>query len=328
MMRPFSESLRPQFDGGSLAGLHCLVLGAGGFIGTALCRALCDRGAEVQGFGRAPTYVDAIDPRVTWTTGDFADTAALAKAVDGQQIVFHLISGSVPSSSTIQIAADFVPNTQGTLALLDICRSAGVRKIIFASSGGTVYGVGSGEPLSEMAATDPISAYGVTKLTIEKFLLLYHLHFGLDFQILRLANPYGPHQSPLRRQGVVAAILYRALTRKPVEIWGDGDVTRDFIYVDDVARAFVEMVNYSGRHKLMNVGSGEGRSINQVIKDINQVISPVEVETVLRAGRATDVPVNILDPGLIMAETDWHPRVSWLEGVSATASWMKDQVLS
>ena len=321
-----SESRLADLDGSSIVGMRCLVLGAGGFLGSALCRALCLRGAEVQGFGRLPTYAESIDRRVNWTTGEFADSAAVANAVEGQEIVFHLISGSLPSSSTMQIAADFIPNTQATLALLDFCRAARVRKVVLASSGGTVYGVRSPTPISESASTDPITAYGLTKLTIEKFLSLYHRHFGLDFHVLRIANPYGPYQSPLRRQGIVAAIMYRAFNGVPVEIWGDGKVTRDFIHVDDVARAFIAVIDYTGQHRTMNVGSGEGKSINQVVDDVGKIISPQKVELLWRPGRETDVPVNILDTSLIRGETGWRPQVPWLEGLADTASWMQSSL--
>jgi UDP-glucose 4-epimerase len=248
-----------------------------------------------------------------------------AKAVERQRVVFHLVSGSLPSSSTVQIAADFSANTAATLRLLDICRASGVGKVIFASSGGTVYGEATDFPISELAPTNPVSGYGVTKLTIEKFLLLYHRQFGLDFHVLRIGNPYGPYQSPLRKQGVVSAIIYRALSGKPVEIWGDGQVIRDFIHVNDVADAFIEAVCYAGPHRIMNVGSGQGKSINQVISDIGDLLE-IKIDVIRRAGRNTDVPINILDSSLIISETNWRPRIAWFDGLRDTAAWMTEQV--
>ena len=127
--------------------------------------------------------------------------------------------------------------SQSSLALFDICRNSGVKRIVFVSSGGTIYGPSAQIPISETAPTDPITAYGVGKLAIEKYLALYEHLFGLDYRILRVANPFGPFQIPLKNQGVIAALISRALKNEPIEIWGDGSVVRDYIYVDDVVAA-------------------------------------------------------------------------------------------
>jgi len=311
-----------------LDGARCLVLGAGGFMGTNLCRALCDRGAEVQGFGRTITFPEEFDPRVHWVAGQFGDTTALAKAVQGQDFVFHLISGSIPGMPALGIAADFLDTTQATLALLEICRSEAVRKVVFASSGGTVYGVANSLPIAEDAPTDPISAYGIGKLAIEKFLALYRHEHGLDYQILRIANPYGPCQSPFRKQGIVAALLHRALTGRPFEIWGEGEVVRDYIAVSDVAEAFVRVLDYDGPHKIMNVGTGEGRSVRSVADDIRALLGAASLEETHRPARRADVPANILDAGLLRAATGWVPLVEWRDGLRHTAEWMQRVVLA
>src|SRR5215471_112255 len=118
------EAVRPRFQttdtARSLVGMRCLVLGAGGFIGTNLCKALCAAGAEVQGFGRGVTFPEGLDPRVVWMPGQFSDIAAVAKAVQGQDVVFHLISGSTPASSNTEIGAGFCDSIRTTLALLDM----------------------------------------------------------------------------------------------------------------------------------------------------------------------------------------------------------------
>ncbi len=308
----------------SLNGVRCLVVGAGGFLGRALSTSLCDRGAVVQGYGRIHDEEKARDHRVAWTHAPFSDFSALARAVAGQEVVFHLLGSSIPESSNSDPAEDLFANVFPTIKLLDICRAARVRKVIFASSGGTVYGIPTVIPTPETAPTDPISAYGINKLAIEKYLALYrHLH-GMEYHVLRLANPYGPGQSPIKRQGVVASILYRAITGKSFEIWGTGDVTRDFIHVDDVSTAFVHALHYAGEHRIMNVGSGHGLTINQVVDDVQQVLDLQGVQVTRKPGRAADVPVSILDTGLIRSATTWRPRVSWLEGLSQTAAWMRE----
>ena len=312
--------------GDDLAGLRCLVLGGGGFIGTNLCRALLARGAHVQGFGRRPQHADALNG-VVWTTGGFSDRAALARAVDGNDVVYHLIGGSVPESSNRDPEADLLATLPDTLHLLELCRASGVRRLVFPSSGGTVYGIpASTDPIPETAATDPISAYGVSRLAIEKYLGLYrHLH-GLDSVVLRIANPYGPYQSPHRKQGVVAAMTHRALTGQPLEIWGTGDVVRDFVHIDDVVAAMIAVLGYHGPHRVLNVGSGAGRSVAAIADDLERLLGHGPLPRLHRPARPADVPVNILDIGLIGREIGWRPRVPWLDGLRAALDWMAARV--
>jgi UDP-glucose 4-epimerase len=310
----------------TLAGLRCLVLGGGGFLGLNLCNALAGQGAIVQAFGRSATYPEALDHRVIWTAGMFGDGVALAKAVEGQEVIFHLISGSVPESSNREPAADLEANALATLHLLEICRSGGVKKVIFTSSGGTVYGIPTALPISENAATDPISAYGISKLAVEKYLALYRHLYNLDYHVLRIANPYGVYQSAVKKQGVVSALISRAMKGEPVEIWGTGEVTRDFIYVDDVVSALLEAYFYEGPHRIMNVGCGVGLSINQIVDDIESVLGRGALTKVYRPGRRADVPVNILDISLITRETRWRPHVGWLAGLQKTARWIAEEI--
>lgn len=305
-----------------LDGLRCLVIGAGGFLGGALSSALCDRGAVVQGYGRLSSDGPR-DARVIWTNALFGDFSALARAVEGQEIVFHLLSSSIPESSNREPAEDLAANVHATIKLLDCCSAAEVRKVIFASSGGTVYGIPSIVPTPENAPTDPISAYGIGKLAIEKYLALYHRIHGLDYHVLRLANPYGPGQSPFKKQGVIASLLYHVLCGQPLEIWGTGDVTRDFIHVDDVSSAFLHALHYDGEHRIMNVGTGRGRSINEVVSDLQSVLDLPLLEKTYKHGRAVDVPVSVLDTALIRRVTAWRSRVDWISGLKGTAEWMR-----
>lgn len=306
-----------------LRGASCLVLGAGGFIGGHLCRELRRRGASVHGFGRRRSYPEAFEG-VRWTTGEFSDRAALARAADGAEHVFHLLGGTTPESSNKDPVADLVAGAVASLHLLEICRAAGVRKVVFLSSGGTVYGIPASTPIREDAPTDPISAYGVSKLAVEKYLRLYrHLH-GLDYTVLRVANPFGPWQDPDRRQGVVTALMQAVLDGRPPEIWGDGRVVRDYLYAADVAEAVAGAAAYTGPHRVFNVGSGVGRSVLDLLRDIGAALGRgTAVEAVHKPGRATDVPVNVLDTSLIRREMGWAPRTGWPEALEATAAWLR-----
>lgn len=305
----------------SLSGLRCLVLGAGGFLGQALTGALRDSASDVNGYGRgaAPGALAG----VPWTTAMFEDAPALAKALRGQEVVFHLLGASLPHTSNRDPAADVASSVIPTLRLLDLCRVAGVRRVVFASSGGTVYGVPAQVPTPEDAPTLPISAYGINKLMIERYLHLYaHLH-GLEHQVLRIANPYGPGQSPFRPQGVVGVMMHAALLGRPVEMWGTGEVTRDFIHVDDVSQAFIAAAAYQGPHRIMNVGSGQGRSLNAVARDVAAAAGRPGLAVVRTPARAADVPISVLDTALIRQETGWAPRMNWFAGLAGTAAWMR-----
>lgn len=307
----------------ALRGSPCLVLGAGGFLGGHLCRELKRRGASVHGFGRRRSYPEALEG-ARWTTGEFADRAALARAVDGAEHVFHLLGGTTPESSNKDPVADLEAGATASLHLLEICRAAGVRKVVFLSSGGTVYGVPASVPIREDAPTDPISAYGVSKLAVEKYLHLYrHLH-GLDYAVLRVANPFGPWQDPDRRQGVVPAMMQAVLDGRPPEIWGDGRVVRDYLYAADAAEAVADAAAHTGAHRVFNVGSGVGRSVLDLLRDIGTALGRgTGLAAAHKPGRATDVPMNVLDTSLIRREMGWTPRTGWAEALAATAAWLR-----
>ncbi len=305
----------------SLHGLDCVVMGAGGFIGANLCRHLLAQGARVRGFDRRRSFPDAVDG-AEWIQADFADSEAVAEAVRGAAVVFHLVGASLPETANHNPAADLAGSVPPSLGLLDACVRAGVGRMVFASSGGTIYGIPQSVPIAESAPTDPITAYGVSKLAIEKYLALYRRLHGLDYAILRIANPFGPFQPDDRPQGVIGALMRRALAGEPMEIWGNGEVVRDFVYVDDVACALGLAAVGQSEHRLFNVGQGVGRSINQVVHDIEAVVGRGELPKRYMPGRAVDVPVNVLDIRLIERELGWRPRADWRQALETTLAWI------
>lgn len=310
--------------GQRLDGMRCCILGVTGFLGKNLARALCDSGAVVCGLARGRLDAPGLDPRVRTTVGEFGCESTLAEAVRGQDAVYHLASSSLPATSNRDPAGDLADNVVATVRLLDVCRRQGVRQVVFASSGGTVYGIPRSVPIPETASTDPITAYGIAKLAIEKYLHLYQHLFGLDYRILRISNPYGPHQPFEAGQGLVATAIHRLIRRRPIEVWGDGSVVRDYIHVDDVATAFIAATTYSGPHKIMNVGSGIGRSVNEVIADVAEAIPEAGLpEIIYYPARLVDVPTNVLDIGLIINETGWRPTIEWQHGLRETVRWIR-----
>lgn len=130
-------------------------------------------------------------------------------------------------------------------------------------------------------------------------------------------------QSPDRRQGVIPALLHRAIIGQPVEIWGTGEVVRDFLHVADVVQALIAAVSYRGNHRIFNVGSGIGRSIRQIVQDIHLVLDREQIEVLYKPSRPTDVPVSVLDTTRIRRELHWSPAVEWMEGLRDTADWLR-----
>lgn len=263
---------------------------------------------------------------VEWVTGDLLDERCLHRALDGAEIVLHLMSTTIPKNSNDDPIFDIQTNLIGTLRVLDGMVSRCVSRIVFVSSGGTVYGEPAYLPIDEQHATNPLVSYGITKLASEKYLQMYGRLYGIEPIILRVANAYGERQRVETAQGAVGVFLARALAGLPIEIWGDGEVTRDFVHVSDVAEAFAKAVTYSGSEQIFNISSGVGTSLNRLVELIEQVLgSPVE--RLVREGRAFDVPVNVLSNASAMRELRWSPTVCLKDGIARTANWLMHEAL-
>ena len=208
-----------------------------------------------------------------------------------------------------------------TLVLLELSKQLPSCRIVFVSSGGTVYGIPKATPIDEASPTNPTSIYAIHKLAMERYLAHYHDQYGLEYITLRVSNPYGPLQIPRNNQGVVAAHIRNALARRPLQIWGTGAVIRDFIYVSDVVDALLLAAVYTGPHHLFNVGSGMGRSIGSIVDDIEHLLG-MTVERQYMPARPVDVPINVLDIQRIKQEFGWEPVVPWLHGLRTTIDWI------
>ena len=306
------------------SGMKCLVLGGGGFLGSHACDALLEHGYRVRVFEKqyvSKENVQHLVGDIEWTEGDFTNESDLREIVQGMDCIVHAIGTTLPKDSNENPAYDISSNVISTLHLLDAAKEAGVRKIIFFSSGGTVYGVPHKIPIAEDHPTDPISSYGIQKLTIEKYLKLYHHLHGLDYAIMRMSNPYGERQRPLASQGAVAVFLHKALKKEPIEIWGDGSVTRDYIHVSDVAGIIPLLLRYEGKHTLFNIGSSKGLSLLELIKSIEKVIGH-SIDVRFTLARPFDVPVNVLDNSLARRELSWTPKVELEEGIRRTMKYL------
>lgn len=304
--------------------MRCLIFGGGGFLGLNLAKYLYANGYDVRIFDRAATVLrlrHSVSPAFEWIEGDFCNIDDVSNAMTGCSVVFHLVSTTLPKSSNLNPIFDLETNVVSTLRMLDVAKQVKVGKVLFASSGGTVYGVPLEVPIKESHPTNPSCAYGIGKLAIEKYLHLYYELYGLEYCILRISNPYGEEQRP-GQQGAVAAFLARALNGQPIEIWGDGNVVRDFIYVGDVADAFVKALHYKGGGRLFNIGAGRGTSLNELLDAIDKLIGKPLQRNYL-PGRKFDVPVNVLDTACAGESLGWHAYTSLEEGLTRTLAWQR-----
>lgn len=303
--------------------MSVLVIGGNGFLGSSLVEGLRAAGSAVRVLDVAPARSDVDWSQVDYRIGGLGDARVLAEALDGVERVYHLASTTVPGSSNLDPVYDVSTNLIGSLRLIQSMVEAGVRRIVFFSSGGTVYGNPERIPVDERHPLRPISSYGVIKVAIENYLLMYQRLGMLDPLILRPSNPYGPRQSVSGMQGAIGAFLGKARAGEGVRIWGDGEIVRDYLYIDDLVELAVR-AGASAECGVYNAGSGAGQSLNELcalVRELTGQSLPVEY----LPGRDFDVSKIVLDIQAARTRFDWSPQVSLRDGVERT--WRALQVL-
>ena len=304
--------------------MRILVLGGSGFLGSHIVDKFLAEKHDVAVYDLYPERFRRSPAGIKFYTGDFGNVGALDELIaTGFDAVIHCVSTTTPKSSNESPEFDIQSNVIGTLYLLDICVKRKVGKLIFLSSGGTIYGdIGTLDRVDELHAVRPMCSYGVSKLTIEHYLEVYRLLRGLDYVALRLSNPYGERQSPHRALGALTVFLHRTLKGQDVEVWGDGGVTRDFIYVGDVATA-VYLAVVKPISGVFNVGTGTGLSLKDILKHISLAVGREPVVKWL-SSRPFDVPRIVLDATKLKTATDWRCLTSLQDGVATTAKWLEN----
>jgi len=300
------------------------IFGGGGFIGSTIADRLLEEGHDLRIFERPrvePYRKFSGADKIEWITGDFSSTHDVSAAIEGVDAVMHLVSTTLPKNSNDDPVYDVQSNIVATLQMLNAMAAQGVSKIIFISSGGTVYGNPQYLPIDEKHPADPLVSYGITKLTIEKYLQIFERAHGIRAISLRVANPYGERQRIETAQGAVGVFLHHALKGIPIEIWGDGSVTRDYIHISDVAEAFVKALEYQGEKRIFNISSGTGTSLTELVAMLEGVLGkPVECRYL--QARPFDVRASVLSNALAREELKWAPKTSMPEGLKRTAEWM------
>ncbi|PZQ96956.1 MAG: NAD-dependent epimerase [Cereibacter sphaeroides] len=301
--------------------MKTLVLGGNGFIGSYVVDALIAQGHSVSVFDRQPERFRPPRADVDYRFGDFSDRMALIDALAGTEVVLHLVSSTFPGTADLDPKTDVQNNLVGTINLLDSMVSLGIRRIMFLSSGGTVYGIPESLPIAETHPLRPINSYGIVKVSIEHYLEMYRRTRGISPVIVRASNPYGPRQAHTGVQGVISTFLRRVLTDAPIEVWGDGSVVRDYIHVGDLAE-LCALAAVGGTEGAYNAGSGKGTSINEIIRLVGEVTG-AKIEAAYKPGRAIDVPKSVLDVTRAAADFDWRSATALPEGMAETWRWLQ-----
>ncbi|MCW8899126.1 MAG: NAD-dependent epimerase/dehydratase family protein [Gammaproteobacteria bacterium] len=297
--------------------MNVAILGAG-FIGKRVIKNLLASGHTVQVLDRNPCPDEFVD-KVKWITSECQDQRSVEKVLQDVTVAYHLASSTVPGDQHVDVAIELKDNVVSILGFVDSCLKTGVKRIVFASSS-SVYGVQHSMPINELAPTNPISTHGIHKLMVEKFLLLaQHLH-GIQVRILRIANPYGPSQSILGRQGFIAMAIGHILNNSPIILRDNGKPVRDFIFIDDLAEAAVQAGIQEKLPSVINIGTGIGLSLREILNQIEKLIN-CEVKITPTESRQVDIPVSILDVSLMNSVMRFIPSTSFQEGLSITLTY-------
>ncbi len=310
--------------------MRVLVTGGAGFIGAGLVERLLAEGEEVDVIDDLSTGSLAnLGPARAQATGRLSfhrldiRHPGLAELVAARQpeMIFHLAAQADVRVSVDNPALDADINILGSLHLCQAALAAGTRKIVFAGSGGTLYGVPEELPVDEGHSRRPVSPYGVAKKAVGDYLHYYREIRGLDYTVLALANVYGPRQDPHGEAGVVAIFAGKLLAGETPTIFGDGEQTRDFVFVDDVVDAFAR-ARSGGSGLLANVGTGVETSVNELFSTMARLTETTEAPTYSPA-RPGELARSALDPTLLGDELGWKPLHTLEDGLARTLDWFR-----
>jgi len=306
--------------------LKCLLTGGCGFIGSHLARKMVASGRSVTVLGRNEPTIENKVLDVTYIVGDFSDAGLIADLVAVHDEVVHLAYATVPNTSFEHPLADLEQNLRPAVQLFNIVAEKEAR-LMLVSSGGTVYGEAQFSPISEDHPTQPISPYGVTKLTLEKYAFLYSVTKGLDVVCVRPANPYGEGQRPFSGQGFISTAMATAMQGQAITIYGEQGTVRDYIYIDDLVDGMLIALEQGKVNEVYNIASGIGRSNLDVVQAIGSLLNTVGIDVRIdyAPSRPFDVKSNILDCGKLH-QMGWQLQTDFDVGLKRMFAWLRKQM--
>lgn len=297
--------------------MKCCVIGGAGFIGSYVTRQLVESGRDVVVLDRNPSPRYELPTIAKYISGDYSNRAFLRNLITDMDEVIDLAYTTVPKTSFEDPIYDINSNLPQSVGLLQEAMTARLKKIVIISSGGTVYGIANSIPIQEEHPTNPISPYGITKLTIEKYALMFAALENLPVIIVRPGNAYGNEQSAFTGQGFIATAIQSILLNKKIDIFGFPGTTRDYIHVTDVARGILSALDYGEPGTVYNIGSGIGLNNSEVINEISPFakLSGYTPKINYLPSRKYDVPVNILDSKKLTSVSGWKPQIPFVQGL-------------
>lgn len=317
-----------QFAGVRVSNGRCLIIGGGGFIGRRLVELLCDRGTEVTVLGRRTAPNPNSSSEAVYVAGDFGDIDLLRCLLETHDSVVHLAYATVPNTSFDNPLGDLLENLPSTVQLFAEVAAKGQR-LVLVSSGGTVYGESLTLPITEDHPTNPISPYGVTKLTLEKYAHLYAVTRGLNVVCVRPSNAFGEGQPAFSGQGFLATAMALTMRGESVKIFGPRGTVRDYLHVEDMAEGIASALDLGESGETYNLGSGIGRSNLDVLEAMKPLMKEIgcTVRAVHEPARVFDVQANVLDSTRLRNRAGWSPRVSFEDGLRRTRDWLRHNVV-
>jgi UDP-glucose 4-epimerase len=307
--------------------MHALVTGGAGFIGSNVCRLLHEQGHKflvldslVSGYRRNLDFA----PSGTLHEGDIRDRMALQATIDGVDVIFHLAASVGNKRSIDDPVTDAEVNAMGTVNLMMLAHDRGISRVVVSSSAGT-FGELKTLPIREDHPVDPDTPYGASKLFEEKFCLSYRKLYDMNVVALRYFNVFGPNQRFDAYGNVIPIFAYRMLRGDPVTVFGDGEQTRDFIHVSDVARANYLGATVEGAGGAFNLGSGTRITINGLL-ELMQEVSGIKAKIEYAAPRPGDVRHSMADISKLRAALGFQPKTDFKEGLRDYISWLRSDL--
>lgn len=302
--------------------LTVLVIGGTGFIGSNLVISLQKLGYHVIVFSRGhPSALGKVSG-VEYVVGNISNHGEIDEVLDKVDYVFHFASSTNPKSSENDLVFDITSNLVSSIHIMEACVKNNIKKLIYCSSGGTVYGAHEKMPLSEDASCEPISSYGLVKYGIENYLKYFNHKYNLDYEVLRLSNPYGVGQSYASNQGIIAIFINKILNDDEIQVFGNGSIVRDYIYIDDFNSLCIKLLTTEKKNNIINVGSGKGSSISNIIENIENSLNK-KAKIKYLPERKFDVPEIYLDITKAKDLYNWEPKIDLQVGIQKTIEWIK-----
>jgi UDP-glucose 4-epimerase len=308
--------------------VRILVTGGAGFIGSNVADRFVALGHEVAVFDNLSSgFREFVPAKAAFFEGDLADAAAVDHAIGSfrPDVVDHHAAQIDVRKSVADPVFDARVNILGSIGMLQACTRHGVRKVVYASTGGALYGEGRQLPATEEHPVNPEAPYGASKHTVEHYLYLWKLLHGLDYTVLRYPNVYGPRQNPHGEAGVNAIFIGLMLEKKRPRIFGDGTAVRDYLFVEDVVEANVLALD-RGSGEMVNIGTGVGTSVNDIVRELAAITGFTE-GAIHEPARPGEVQRIYLDASRARQVLGWTPKVSFAEGLQRTVEWSRHHPL-